>query len=65
MAMEKLEGPAQVITFLGIELDSATMQIRHPRAKLLWLQAELGKWSERKACRKKDLLSLIGQLAHA
>ena len=52
LAREKLEGPAQVITFLGIELDSATMQIRHPRAKLLWLQAELGKWSERKACRK-------------
>ena len=41
------------------------MQIRLPQAKLLRLQAEVGKWSERKACRKKDLLSLIGQLAHA
>ena len=65
LAMDKLEGPAQVITFLGIELDSANMQIRLPWAKLLRLQAELCKWSDRKACRKKDLLSLIGQLAHA
>ena len=52
LAMEKLEGPAQVITFLGIELDSANMQICLPWAKLLRLQAELCKWSDRKACRK-------------
>ena len=40
------------------------MQIRLAQAKLLRLLAEVGRWSERKACRKKDLLSLIGQLAH-
>ena len=43
LAMEKLDGPAQVITFLGIELDSANMQIRLPWAKSLRLQAELCK----------------------
>ena len=54
-----------MISFLGIILDSEAMQIRLPRAKLLRLQADLERWSGRKACRKRDLLSLIGRLAHA
>ena len=65
LAMDKLEGPARGMSFLGIELDSEAMQIRLPQAKLLSLQGELERWSERKACRKRELLSLLGRLAHA
>ena len=65
LAIDKAEGPANVISFLGIVLDSEAMQIRLLHVKLLRLQADLERWSDRKACRKRDLLSLIVRLAHA
>ena len=34
IAMEKLEGPTTMLTFLGIEIDTFTMQLRLPRANL-------------------------------
>lgn len=62
---EKDEGPATTIRFLGLELDTVTLEVRLPADKLDRLRLELGKWRERKACKKRDLLSLIGLLAHA
>ena len=62
---EKDEGPATLISFLGLELDSVAMGLRLPHDKLKNLRALLGSWSGRKACKKRDLLSLIGSLAHA
>ena len=65
VAMEKLEGPATTITFLGIEIDSAAHQLRLPESKLSELQAELITWHKRKKCTKRQLLSLIGKLSFA
>ena len=62
---EKDEGPATTISFLGIELDTVALEIRLPAEKLERLRTELGKWRGKKACRKRDLLSLIGVLSHA
>ena len=62
---EKDEGPATVIPFLGLELDSAALEIRLPEEKLSRLRAELLKGGGKKACRKRELLSLIGLLSHA
>ena len=62
---DKDEGPATSITFLGLELDSRAMEIRLPQDKLGNLRVLLGSWRGRKACKKRDLLSLIGSLAHA
>ena len=62
---EKDEGPATSITFLGIEIDSVATEIRLPQEKLARLKSELYSCRGRKACRKRDLLSLIGSLAHA
>ena len=62
---EKDEGPATSISFLGIELDTVALEIRLPAEKLERLRTELGKWRGKKACRKRDLLSLIGVLSHA
>ena len=62
---EKGEGPATVIPFLGLELDSAALEIRLPIEKLSRLRAELAKWRGRKACKKRELLLLIGLLSHA
>ena len=62
---EKCEGPAQVITFLGMELDSIKMEIRLPVDKLERLRTLLMDWKGRKAGTKRELLSLIGVLHHA
>ena len=65
MAKSKTEGPATNITFLGIELDTTAMIVRLPREKLHRLQREISKWTGRRSCSKRELLSIIGQLQHA
>ncbi len=62
---DKCQGPAQAITFLGIELDTLSMEIRLPQEKLDRLRKLLAEWGGRKAGKKRDLLSLIGYLQHA
>ena len=62
---EKNEGPATRITFLGIEIDTVALEIRLPYDKLSILKSSLHSWRGRKACRKRELLSLIGTLSHA
>ena len=41
LELSKLEGPATCLTFLGIEVDTRTLQIRLPSDKLLCLKEEL------------------------
>ena len=62
---EKSEGPSTSLVFLGIELDSVTMEMRLPADKLRSLKEVLISWRGKKAGRKRDILSLIGSLAHA
>ena len=62
---EKLEGPATVIGFLGLELDTNEMVVRLPSDKLARLMEMLSAWRGKKACRKRELLSLVGVLSHA
>ena len=61
----KTEGPATTITFLGLEVDSIALEVRLPREKLENLKQLLRGFRGRKACRKRELLSLIGSLSHA
>ena len=65
LAPDKVEGPTTCLTFLGIELDTIAMTARLPRDKLERLQAMLVAWQDRKACTKRELLSLVGVLQHA
>ena len=60
---DKCEGPATV--FLGLELDTEKLEMRLPQDKLHTLLEALSSWRGRKACRKRELLSLIGSLSHA
>ena len=62
---EKFEGPAPVLPFLGIELDTIKLEIRLPVDKLQRLQQQTKEWRGRKQGKKRDLLSLIGTLGHA
>lgn len=65
VAIDKCEGPTVCLTFLGIEIDTMTMEMWLPAEKLKKLQDTLQKWRGCKACTKRELLSLIGQLGHA
>ena len=62
---EKSEGPATTLPFLGIEIDSVAMELRLPKEKLSQVKRVLSQWCGRKACSKRDLLSIIGSLSHA
>jgi len=61
----KFEGPATVIEFLGIELDTEALEIRLSQTKLQTLVDLLSQWRGKKVVRKRDLLSIIGSLSHA
>ena len=72
VAEEKTDGPSTILIFLGIEIDTITMQLRLPHDKLKDLTTTLGRWmqggrspSPRRTGKKRDLLSLIGLLNHA
>ena len=62
---EKDEVPSTALPFLGIELDSMAMEIRLPPEKLTRFRKELTAWKDRKKCKKRELMSLIGLLSHA
>ena len=62
---KKTEGPTTSLTFLGLQLDTVALEISLPRDKLVSLREALTGWRGRKACRKRQLLSLIGTLSFA
>ena len=65
LEQEKIEGPSTCLPFLGMELDTAIMEIRLPTDKLHHLRETVRQWIGRKVGRKRALLSLIGSLNHA
>ena len=72
VAPEKTEGPASVITFLGIEIDTLMGELRLPADKLHNLQQVLQSWMQssnpsapKHTGTKRELLALIGLLHHA
>ena len=65
IAEEKTVSPAQVITYLGIEIDAAKEEIRLPADKMALLSTLLVAWRDKTRCTKRELLSLIGSLSFA
>ena len=65
VAMDTVDSPATVLTFLGLELDSISQQICLPPDKVREILAELTKWQSCSKTTKQKLLSLIGKLAFA
>lgn len=65
IAPHKVHGPQAIMEFLGIILDSIKMELRLPQDKLCRIRAMVNRWSQRKVCTKRELLSLIGHLSHA
>ena len=65
VAMEKSEGPATCLTFLGIELDSSLQQLRLSLTKLQDITSYTKSWLGKRSSTKRELMSLIGKLAFA
>ena len=65
LALEKIEGPSTVLSFLGIELDTRLFVARLPPEKLSTLQSLLLSWSHKRVCHRQELESLLGHFHHA
>ena len=65
LASEKIEGPSISLSFLGIHLDTARMEIKLPEDKLSRIQQMLAHWQQKKTATKREILSLVGLLQHA
>ena len=65
LSIQKIEGPTQCLTFLGITLDTKLMQARVPEDKLGRLRNQITAWLPRKKATKREILSLISLLQHA
>ena len=65
LKLEKIEGPTTSLVFLGILIDTTKMELRLPDGKLSELRGLIMQWKMKKSCTKRELLSLIGKLAHA
>ena len=61
----KLEGPSSCLTFLGIEVDTESLQLRLPSDKLSRLKSELSQCCHRRSISKWELQSLTGLLQFA
>ena len=65
IAPDKLEGPCSSLVFLGIEIDSVTMELRLPAEKVVELQRLIQTWCGRRSASKRELESLTASLSHA
>ena len=61
----KIEGPATVLVFLGIILDTASQELCLPQEKVEELSRLVKEWKDKRVSIKCELLSLIGKLSHA
>ena len=60
----KVRCPSQVQIYLGVELDSTTMQLRLPQEKLSKLAEEIAFFDGRRRATRKQLQRLCGILSH-
>ena len=64
VSFKKVTPPAQVVRFLGIDIDSVRIELRLPVDKLEKLRTKLKSFLRRRKGTKGELESLAGILAH-
>ena len=62
---KKTVGPSRVLEFLGLTIDTLQRQVRISEEKMVELRTELVEWKNRKKCKKRELLSVLGKLNFA
>ena len=65
LVIEKVEGPATSLEFLGITLDTTRMEARLPDEKLARIKEMVRDWMDKRKATKRQILSLVGLLQHA
>lgn len=65
LAPDKVVGPSQVITFLGIEIDAVNFRVQLPEDKLKKIRGKIREFLGKKKVKQQELLSLIGLLTFA
>jgi len=65
MAPDKVEGPAQCLVFLGIEIDTLALEARLPQQRLAQLHALMVEWQSFTHASVRQLQSLAGLLNFA
>ena len=62
---DKAVPPSQVLTFLGVKINSITRTLSLPADKLAEIKSSLHAWAGKKKATKRQLQQLIGQLSWA
>ena len=62
LSVHKTAGPATVLEYLGVVLDSIQMEARLPLDKVKRISSLLETFINRSSCTKRELLSLLGHL---
>ena len=65
VAVEKIEGPATIVTFLGILIDTSRFELRLPEPKINYIRELIGTWRAKCSGRCNEFESLLGHLSHA
>ena len=65
VSWHKTEGPATTVTFLGVVVDTARLELRLPLDKLQHTRDLVAGWRRRRSGGYKDFESLLGHLSHA
>ena len=59
---DKSVSPTQVMTFLGVQFDTTTLEMRIDQVKCQELKFELSKWKQKTVANKIELQSILGKL---
>jgi len=65
VAPDKIDGPAQLMVFLGVLFDTINMTLSLDADRLHAIEAMLADWAQRKSASREELQSLIGTLGFA
>ncbi|CAF2986886.1 unnamed protein product, partial [Rotaria sp. Silwood2] len=65
LSVHKTVGPTQEIEYLGIILDSNRMKARLPQAKVLRIMEMIKSLLNRRKCKKRELLVILGHMSFA
>ena len=65
VAVEKIEGPSTIVTFLGILIDTSRFELRLPEPKINYIRELIGTWRAKCSGRCNEFESLLGHLSHA
>ena len=61
-ASDKAVPPCQILTYLGIEFDTTTLEMRIDLTKCDELKSELNRWFRKTVAKKSELQSILGKL---